>query len=117
MIKYAIRLYKNESHAHFIFHSTPSQTGYIWQWYITKDTNEEGRPLVTQKYQSFGTTTDLIQKKGLEGLYLYCKYIDRETKQEFQTEYIRLYSDIDRMIEEGVVFDDVSHYNEHGMII
>lgn len=117
MIKYAIRFYKDTSHAQFIFHATPNQTAYIWRWCITSDIQEEGRPLTKQTYQSFGITTDLIQKKGLEGLYLYCEYIDRQTKQEFQTEYIRLHSNIDKMIAEGVVFDEISNYNENGMIV
>lgn len=117
MLKFAIRLHKNKSEAHLIFHATPNETRYFWQWYVTEDKNVEGNKIEGQEYQSYPISTELIKKKGFNGLYLYCKFIHIDTNQEYKTEYIRLYSDVDKIIEEGTVFDDISQYNEEGNIV
>ncbi|MEC1050928.1 hypothetical protein P9B97_02375 [Bacillus paralicheniformis] len=117
MIKYAIRLHNNSQDAHLIFHATPDLTHYNWQWYLTEDKKHEGKPIKGEFYQSYGTTTDLIKKFGEEGKYIYCKYIDRNTHQEYKSELIRLYSDINKIINSGTLFDDISEYDENGDII
>lgn len=114
MIKYAIRLHENHNDAHLIFHATPSSINHMWQWYLTDDKNEIGKPIEEEIYESYSTATDLIKEKGYDGLYLYCKCTDINTKQEFKTEYIRLYSDVNKIIDSGTVFDDISVYDKNG---
>lgn len=117
MKKYAIKLYQSEVAADLIFHATPSLTNYEWQWYVTDDKNNMGRAIEGQRYESFITTTDLIKERGYEGLYLYCEYKDKSTKKECKTKLIRLYSDINNIINSGTIFDDISAYDEEGMIV
>jgi len=117
MIKYAIRLYNNEKDAHLIFHSTPDQTHYIWQWYITDDKDSIGKVIEGEDMQSFITTTDLIKENNYDGLFLYCSYRNRNTQEQFKTELIPLYADVNKIIESGTVFDDISTYDKTGEII
>lgn len=117
MKKYAIRLHQNNYDAHLIFHATPDLSHYIWQWYLTDDKNEVGKPIEEERYEIYTTTTDLIKEKGYDGLYLYCKYTDINTKRESKTEYIKLYSDVNKIIDSGTVFNDVSVYDKNGSIL
>ncbi|RBP59322.1 hypothetical protein DES36_11947 [Alkalibaculum bacchi] len=117
MIKFAIKLYNNDKDAHFIFHATPDLIHYTWQWYLTDDKENIGEPLEGQQYESFVTTTDLIKERGYEGLYLYCEYMDNNTKRKSKTEFIRLHADINKVIDSGIVFDDISTYDKNGMIL
>lgn len=116
MIKYAIRLHQNNHDAHLIFHATPDFTHYTWQWYLTDDKNEVGNPIFQQCYESYTITTDLIKEKGYDGLYLYCKYTNLNTMEESKTELVKLFSDVNKIIESGTVFDYLSAYDENGMI-
>lgn len=117
MIKYAIRLFENKVAAHLIFHATPDETRYSWQWYVTEDKNGEGDKIEGSNHESYITTTDFIKEDGFEELYLYCRFIDIHTKQEYTSEYVRLYSNLNKIIEEGTTFDDISQYNEKGDIV
>ncbi|MEB9857291.1 hypothetical protein P4K23_28695 [Bacillus cereus] len=116
MKKYAIKLHNNENDAHFIFHATPSLTNYTWQWYLTNDKGNVGETIEGQRYESFTITTDLIRERGYEGLYLYCEYTNNKTKQKSKTEFIQLHADINKIIDSGTVFDNLSTYDENGMI-
>lgn len=117
MIKYAIKLHQSNHEGHLIFHATPNLANYEWQWYATDDVNSIGKAIDGEHHQMFITTTDLIKKLGYEGLYLYCEYKERSTKKEYKTELIRLFSDINKIINSGSVFDDISAYDEQGMIV
>ncbi len=121
--KIAIRTYDNDYESDLIFHSTPMLSNincyelYKYQWYLTKDKSLIGNPIKDEKYESYIITTELIKEKGYEGLYLYCKLIDRKTNKESNTEYIRLFSNFNKMIENGTVFDDISFYDKNGAIL
>ncbi|PFW93884.1 hypothetical protein [Bacillus pseudomycoides] len=118
MKKFAInRLHQNEHEAILIFHATPSLSNYIWQWYLTDNKYKEGNPIEGQHYESWTTATDIIKEKGYDGLYLYCKYTDINTKVESKSEYIKLYSDFNKIIESGTIFDRISKFDENGAII
>lgn len=122
MKKYAIRLYQNNCDAHLIFHATSTLPNidpyelYEYQWYLAKNKNALGKPIEEEQFESYTTTTNLIKEKGYNGLYLYCKYIDINTKQEFKSEYIELHSDINKIIDSGSVFDNISEYDRNGSI-
>ncbi|RDY83190.1 hypothetical protein [Bacillus amyloliquefaciens] len=122
MEKYAIRLCDNSYEAHLIFHATPTFSKfnpyelYEYQWYLTEDENQEGTPIEKEQYESYITTTELTKQKGYDGLYLYCKYRDINTNQVFKTEYIRLYSNVNKIIESGTIFDKISVYDSTGHI-
>lgn len=117
MIKYAIKLNESEKDAHFIFHATPNSTDYVWQWYITDDKSTSGKAIQGQRNESFTITTELIKERGYDGLYLYCEYTDRKTDEKFKTEFIRLYDDINKIVESGTKFTGISTYNENGNIV
>lgn len=121
MIKYAIKLHDNNHDAHLIFHATPTwppiDPFYKHQWYLTEDENSMGFPIQEESYEMYTTTTEQIKEKGYDGWYLYCKRTDIKTFQENNTEFIRLYSDIYKIINSGTVFDDISAYDENGNIL
>lgn len=122
MKKLVIRLNENNHNAHLIFHAsktTPKVSPYDLfehQWYITENENKVGLPIDGENFEMYTTTTELIKEKDYDGLYLYCKRIDKKTNIENNTEYIRLYSDINKILESGTVFDDISTYDENGNI-
>ncbi|MFP7487648.1 hypothetical protein SFC65_26205 [Priestia filamentosa] len=123
MIKYAIRLHQNNLDAHLIFHATPTEPEfdayelYEHQWYITKYKHTVGFPIKGQSFEMYVITTEIIKEKEYDGLYLYCKRIDKKTNKENNTEFIRLYSDFNKIIAFGTVFDDISKYDENGGIV
>ncbi|AQS42466.1 hypothetical protein LSG23_20685 (plasmid) [Bacillus velezensis] len=122
MKKYAIRLHQNKCHAHLIFHATPTfpendpYNLYEHQWYLADNKNTLGNPIEDEQFESYSITTNLIEEEGYDGLYLYCKYTDINTKQEFKSEYIRLYSNFNKIVDSGAVFDKISIYDETGYI-
>lgn len=121
MKKTAIRLHNNKQEAHLIFHATPifpknAYEFYDHQWYMTESENTIGVPIKEQCHEMFIITTELIKEKNYNGLYLYCKRTDLKTGKESNTEFIRLYSEVNKIIDSGTIFDDISEYNEHGMI-
>ncbi|MBT2281632.1 hypothetical protein J7E51_27650 [Priestia megaterium] len=120
MIKYAIRLHNNNRDASLIFHAAPSseeQPNCKFQWYITEDKNLVGQPIEDELYESYITETQRIKEEGYEGLYLYCKFTNVKTNKENKTEFIQLFSDVNKIIDSGTVFDDISKFNEKGDIV
>ena len=123
MKKHVIRLYKNNHDAHLIFHATPTMPElnpydlFEHQWYITKDKNTAGFPIEGERFEMYATMTELIKEKEYDGLYLYCKRIDKKTSVEKNTEFIRLYSDVNKILDSGTVFDDISAYDKNGNIL
>jgi len=120
MIKYAIRLHNNNRDASLIFHASPDSEGHPpskFQWYITEDKNLEGKPIEDELYASYITHTKLIKEEGYEGLYLYCEFTYIDTNQENKTEFIQLFSDVNKIIDSGTIFDDISKFDEKGNII
>ncbi|MEK5105019.1 hypothetical protein MKX83_24060 [Cytobacillus sp. FSL M8-0252] len=82
--------------------NTPSYNPYStfkFQWYLTKEKNRPGIPLRFQEYDILILSTEEIKRKNYNGLYLYCILTDVRTKQEQTTESIKLYSDINKVIE------------------
>ncbi len=49
-------------------------------------------------------------------MYLYCKFTYLEANKENTTEFIKLSSDINKIIESGTVFDEISAFDENGQI-
>ncbi|CAI8920536.1 hypothetical protein [Priestia megaterium] len=120
MIKYAIRLHNNDRDAFLILHAAPSSEGHPlckFQWYITKDKNLAGQPIEDEQYESYTIKTQRIKEEGYEGLYLYCKFTYIDTNQENKTEFIQLFSDVNKIIDSGTIFDDISKFDEKGNII
>ncbi|MEH7291217.1 hypothetical protein COK90_20835 [Priestia megaterium] len=120
MIKYAIRLHNNNRDASLIFHAAPDSEGHPlskFQWYLTEDKNLVGQPIEYALYESYITHTKRIKEEGYEGLYLYCKFTYIETNKENKTEFIKLFSDVNKIIDSGIVFDEISKYDENGQII
>ncbi|MEC0400806.1 hypothetical protein ACO0DA_12160 [Bacillus subtilis] len=117
MKKYVIRLHNNSKDAHLIFHATPDLSHFSYQWYLTEYKSVSGIPIEGSQYESYVTTTDIVKEKGYDGLYLYCECIDLNTKREFKTELIKLYSDVNKILDSDTVFDEVSYYDQSGHII
>ncbi len=123
MKKHIIKLHKNNHDAHLIFHATPTYPKndpyniYEHQWYITEDENVVGFPIEGESFEMYATTTELIKENEYDGLYLYCKRIDIMTNEENNTEFIRLYSDFNKIIDSGTVFDDISAYDQNGNLV
>ncbi|MBU8756727.1 hypothetical protein KM927_24940 [Priestia megaterium] len=115
MIKYAIRLQKNKRDAVLIFHAAPDSKRHF-QWYITEHKNVVGQPIEDELYESYIINTQRIKEEGYEGLYLYCKFTYLEANKENTTEFIKLSSDINKIIESGTVFDEISAFDENGQI-
>jgi len=115
VIKYAIQLHKNNRDAVLIFHAAPDSEGYF-QWYITEHKNVVGQPIEDELYESYIINTQRIKEEGYEGLYLYCKFTYLEANKENTTEYIKLSSDVNKIIESGTVFDEISAFDENGQI-
>ncbi|MCM3227543.1 hypothetical protein [Terribacillus saccharophilus] len=116
MQKYGIRLFNSDTDAHLIFHATPFSTEYTWQWYITDDKSKKGEAIKEAIYESFTTTTEIIDKFKENGKYLYCVYIDNETQEEFTSEFIQLFTDFNKIIENNSAFYDVASYDSKGWI-
>ncbi|MFE4047005.1 hypothetical protein [Priestia sp. YIM B13490] len=119
MIKYAIRFHNNNHDAHLIFHAAPSSEGHPlckYQWYLTEDKNLVGKPIEDEQYESYIIRTERVKQEGHEGLYLYCKFTYIDTNKENKTEFIKLFSDVNKIIDSGTVFDEISKYDENGEI-
>ena len=123
MKKHVVRLHKNNHDAHLIFHATPATRKinpydlFEHQWYITEDENTAGFPIEEENFEIYATTTELIKEKDYDSLYLYCKHIDKKTNLENNTEFIRLYSDVNKILDSETIFDDISAYDENGDFI
>lgn len=76
-----------------------------------------GTPIDGHIYESYITTTEQIAEERYEGLYLYAEYLNKHTKKIKRTEFIRLSSDIDEMINLNNPFEKVSIYDEQGNIV
>lgn len=122
MLKTAIRFFNNKIDAQFIFNATPdiskldSYHLYDHQWFLTDDMEQVGYPIEDENFEMYATSTTLIKKKGYEGLYLYCYRIDKKTRKVTVTEHVRLYSDINKMIESGTVFNCIETFDEYGRV-
>ncbi|MFA2561919.1 hypothetical protein ABR780_26300 [Bacillus cereus] len=116
--KHVIRLHNSEHDAHLIFHATPTraQEFYDHQWYITQSETVIGVPIKEECYEMLILTTELIKEEGYDGLYLYCKRTNKRTGKESNTELIRLYSNVNKIIDSDTIFDHIKEYDEHGEI-
>ncbi|WP_080871734.1 hypothetical protein [Oceanobacillus timonensis] len=127
MIKYAIKLHENHKQGHLIFHAVPeehtnehippSYDDYSWQWYLTNEKGVLGRPIDEHVYESYITSTEQIEYEKYDGMYLYAEYLNKHTQERKRTEFVRLSSDMDEMINLNVPFDKLSIYDEKGAII
>ena len=127
MIKYAIKLHDNHKKGHLIFHAVPiehknehippSYDDYSWQWYLTNEKDVVGTPIDGHIYESYITSTEGIEGEKYNGMYLYAEYLNKHTKEIKRTEFIRLSSDIDEMINLNSPFDKLSIYDKQGNIV
>ena len=114
MIKYAINTKKDN--VLLIFHALPNkQTKF--QWYISEKINERGNAIEGEIYESFGLSTKMIKENKYDGKYLYCEYFNEQLSVYEKTEYIYLGVSIDVMIDNGVIFYDISECDEKGNIV
>ncbi|GAF66438.1 putative glycosyltransferase [Bacillus sp. TS-2] len=122
MKKHLIRLHKNNHDGHLIFHATPTYPKinpynlFEHHWYITEAKDTVGFPIEGECFEMYVTTTQLIKEKNYDGLYLYCKRIDKKTNAVNNTEFVKLYSDVNKILNCGTVFDDISVYDENGYV-
>lgn len=124
MIKYAIKLHENHEQGHLIFHAIPvkhtneyippSYDDYSWRWYLTTEKDILGNPIDGHIYESYITTTEQIEKEKLDGVYLYAEYLNKHTKEIKRTEFIRLSSDMEEMINLNSPFDKLLIYDKKG---
>ncbi|VXB80966.1 conserved hypothetical protein [Exiguobacterium sp. 8H] len=124
MLKFAIRNHHPDSpYVDMIFHSTPypeSENAYDFcehQWYLTPHPDKIGEPIKDERYEMMIVPTWLIQELGWDGMYLYCKVTDKQTRDVHDTETVKLDRDFDKVLESGTVFFKVADYDEHGMIV
>ncbi|MDU6482985.1 MAG: hypothetical protein E6538_13395 [Paeniclostridium sordellii] len=110
MDKYAIKCKDNNDI--LIFHALPNKITNF-QWYISESIHEKGRAIDGQTYESYTLSIEKIKENNFIGKYLYCEYLMPESNQYQKTEYIKLGLSIDNMVNEGVIFDDISEFNEH----
>ncbi|MCK1999807.1 hypothetical protein MZM54_00235 [[Brevibacterium] frigoritolerans] len=117
IVKYVVKI--NGSNSIFIFHALPFKQQEIttFQWYIAKNINEQGEPIKKQEFESYTISGEQIMTNGYNGKYLYCGYINKKTGEYAKTEYIKLHSNVNEMILEGVIFDDISETDIQGNII
>ena len=118
MIKFVIK--KLNGDAMFIFHALPDLPDEIFaktkcQWYITE--NKKPIPIKNATMGSYFFSAEQIELDGYTGKYLYCEYTNTTTNETIQTEHVKLYYDVNKMIKAGVVFDAISHFDENGDII
>ncbi|MFH9970318.1 hypothetical protein ACH4PR_55775, partial [Streptomyces mirabilis] len=73
--------------------------------------------LEEEMYEMLATNTKEIKEAKLDGLYLYCQRTDIKTNEVNNTEFIRLFSDVNQIIESGTVFDEISAFDENGDFI
>lgn len=114
MVKYGIK--NKQGDYVFIFHALPNEITEF-QWYITSEKECDGEKIEGQCFESLTIWSNQIRENGYEGKYLYCKYLDKNTKIYCNTEYVKLYADAKNMIAVNVVFDDISMFDDKGDII
>jgi predicted DNA-binding protein len=114
MIKYAIN--SKEKNDILIFHALPNEITKF-QWYISEKINERGNAIEGQTCESYVISTEIIKEKNYYGKYLYCEYLNNKLNVYEKTEYIPLEVSLDSMINKGVIFDDISEFDEKGYII
>lgn len=120
MIKYAIKLHGNHKQGHLIFHAVPERPtfdDYMWQWYLTNKKGVLGNPIEGYIYESFVITTEQIKKENLDGMYLYAECLNKHTKEMKRTEFVRLSSNIEEIINLNSPFDKLSIYDKKGNVI
>lgn len=114
MEKYGIK--SKDNNDILIFHALPNETTKF-QWYISENIHEKGQPINQQTYESYILSIEVIKRKKFIGKYLYCEYLIAWLNQYQKTEYIKLGLSIDSMVDDGVVFDDISKFDEQGNIV
>lgn len=114
MKKYGIK--SKDNNDILIFHALPNEVTKF-QWYISENIHENGKPINEQIYESYTLSTEVIKRKNFVGKYLYCEYLIQGLNQYEKTEYIKLDLNIDSMVDSGVIFDDISKFDEDGNII
>ena len=114
MIKYAIKS-KNDNDI-LIFHALPNEIT-AFQWYIAKKVNECGNVIEGQIYESYTLSAEIIREMNYDGKYLYCEYLNKQLNSYEKTEYIQLGLSIDLMINNGVIFNDITEFDENGYIV
>ncbi|WP_040414540.1 hypothetical protein [Clostridium thermobutyricum] len=114
MKKYGVKSKNNNDI--FIFHALPKKITKF-QWYISEKSNEIGKVIEGEIYESITLSTKLIAEKMYDGKYLYCKYLDKNKNSYEKTEYIKLDLTVDSMVNEGIIFDDISEFDEQGNIV
>lgn len=114
MEKYGIK--SKDNNDILIFHALPNEITKF-QWYISENIYDKGKPIDGQIYELYTLSTEVIKRKNFVGKYLYCEYLIPGLNQYQKTEYIRLDLSIDSMVNDGVVFDDISKFDEQGNIV
>lgn len=114
MIKYAIKT--KEENDILIFHALPNEITKF-QWYISEAINESGNIIEGETCESYVVSTKRIKEKNYCGKYLYCEYLNNKLNVYEKTEYILLEASVDIMINKGVIFDDISEFDEKGYIV
>lgn len=111
MDKYGIK--SKDNNDILIFHALPNETTNF-QWYISESIYEKGRAIDGQTYESYTLSMEKIKENNFIGKYIYCEYLIPGSSQYQKTEYIKLGLSIDNMVNEGIVFDDISGFNTQG---
>ncbi|WP_260457812.1 hypothetical protein [Clostridium sp. K04] len=88
-----------------------------FQWYISETINESGNIIEGETCESYVVSTKRIKEKNYCGKYLYCEYLNNKLNVYEKTEYILLEASVDIMINKGVIFDDISEFDEKGYIV
>ena len=114
MKKYGIK--SKDNNDILIFHALPNEVTKF-QWYISENIHENGKPINEQIYESYTLSTEVIKRKNFVGKYLYCEYLIPELNKYQKTEYIKLGLSVESMINDGVVFDDIFKFDEQGDLV
>ncbi|WP_350303352.1 hypothetical protein [Bacillus pumilus] len=119
--KVAIRLFKSDVDAQVVFNpqfdSDPYDYGkFSYQWYTTKEHKPDIFALAWGRPQAlFVASTELIEEEGLEGQFLYCERINKQTGEVIRTESTQLFSDVKKMISANSDFEKIQYYDAVGM--
>jgi hypothetical protein len=113
MLKYAIES-KNEDI--LIFHALPKGKAKF-QWYVSENICEQGVPIEGEIYESYTLSADNIKENNYLGRYLHCEYLSTKSNHYQETEYVQLEMSIDSMINNGLIFDNISKFDKQGNIV
>ncbi|WP_144514838.1 hypothetical protein [Bacillus pumilus] len=120
--KVAIRLYKNDVDADVFFYPQFDSDHYndgkfSYQWYTTKEHDPGVFALAWGGPQPlFIATTKFIEQEGLEGKFLYCERIDKQTGEVRRTESNQLFSDVKKMFSANSDFEKIHYYDAVGNV-